>query len=71
MNNTKHIISGIIRLSRNDKIRIKLDNSTSAFVDIKNSIEKNKPVHFNGVINLNNGQYSLEDKLCDEFALKN
>ncbi len=71
MNNTKHIISGVIRLSRNDKIRIKLDRSTNAFVDIKNSIEKNKPVRFYGVINLNNCQYSLEDKLCDEFALKN
>ena len=71
MNHTKHIITGVIRLTKNDKIRIKLDSSTKDFVDIKNNLERQLPVRFSGVIEINHNKHSIEDILCYKLALKN
>ena len=62
----KYVISGVIYLTRSNKIKIKLDNDLNY---LKNRLEIKKPVHFIGTTII---KHNLsEDFLCNKLALKN
>jgi hypothetical protein len=62
----KYIISGVVYLTRSNKIKIKLDNDLHY---LKKRLETKKPVHFTGTAIINHNL--SEDYLCNKFALKN
>jgi hypothetical protein len=62
----KYIISGVIYLTRSNKIKIKLDNDLNY---LKNRLETKKPIYFMGTTTI---KHNLsEDYLCNKLALKN
>ena len=68
---TRHIITGIISLKKNGKIKMKIDKTDTAFANIKNELEIDKPVKFSATIEINSSNYTWEDILSHKLSLKN
>ena len=68
---TRHIVTGIIRLNKNGKIRIKIDKTDLAFKNLKNELEITKPVKFSANVEINSSKYTWDDILSHKLSLKN